>query len=57
MAFSRPGAPAPTMSVNTTGTPTAARMTAMQQRAAQSSALQAASPASPWRSPLPTAST
>ena len=47
MAFSRPGAPAPTMSANTTGTPTAARMTAMQQRAAQGSALQAASPAKP----------
>ena len=47
MAFSRPGAPAPTMSANTTGTTTAARMTAMQQRAAQSGALQAASPAKP----------
>lgn len=46
MAFSRPGAPAPTMSANTTGTTTAARMTAMQ-RAAQSGALQAASPAKP----------
>ena len=39
MAFSRSGAPAPTMSANTTGTTTAARMTAMQQRAAQSGAL------------------
>lgn len=52
MAFSRPGAPAPTMSasVSSSAAPaasTAARMTAMQQRAAQSSALQAASPAKP----------
>ena len=46
MAFSRSGAPAPTMSANTTDT-TTARMTAMQQRAAQSNALQAASPAKP----------
>ena len=52
MAFSRPGAPAPTMSASVSSsaapaTGTAARMTAMQQRAAQSSALQAASPAKP----------
>ena len=46
MAFSRSGAPAPTMSANTTDT-TTARMTAMQQRAVQSNALQAASPAKP----------
>ena len=52
MAFSRPGAPAPTMSASVSSsaapaTGTAARMTAMQQRAAQSGALQAASPAKP----------
>lgn len=52
MAFSRPGAPAPNMSASVSSsaapaTGTAARMTAMQQRAAQSSALQAASPAKP----------
>lgn len=52
MAFSRPGAPAPTMSASVSSsaapaTSTAARMTAMQQRAAQSSALQAASQVKP----------
>ena len=49
MAFSRPGASAPTMSASSSApaTGTAARMSAIQQRSAQSNTLQAASPSVP----------